>query len=184
MKIQSIQIKNFRSIQQSPVPLTNLNLLVGKNDSGKSNFLRALDLFFNYNKGYALDWERDFCSFAQVAKRKAPEIRIILIVEPSAGFADRRPVKWLKVWRKEGLHKEEIKFVDNSPLPGRSKIPAMLHSARLDYVPAIKGDDYFSELLASIHDMLERTVESQLWSPKSVKRQRTLLMQSMITRSQ
>ncbi|MCU0469039.1 MAG: ATP-binding protein [Arcicella sp.] len=48
MKIFDISIKNFRGIKS----LTNLkvgeiNSFVGKNDSGKSNILKALDLFFN-----------------------------------------------------------------------------------------------------------------------------------------
>ena len=48
MKIFDISIKNFRGIKS----LTNLksgdiNSFVGKNDSGKSNILKALDAFFN-----------------------------------------------------------------------------------------------------------------------------------------
>ncbi|QYY37129.1 AAA family ATPase [Ruficoccus sp. ZRK36] len=159
MKIKSINIKNFRSIQSASLTLSNLNVFVGKNDSGKSNLLRALNLFFNDGNGYELDWDRDFCSFAQVAKRKAPEIQMTLVIEPSAGFNDRKRVKWDKYWRRGGLHYQDVKYIDNKALSGKSKIPALIHSARLDYVPATKGDDYFSELLASIHDMLEKTVE-------------------------
>lgn len=50
MKIFDISIKNFRGIKS----LTNLkvgeiNSFVGKNDSGKSNILKALDLFLMRN---------------------------------------------------------------------------------------------------------------------------------------
>ncbi len=45
--IRLIQIENFRSIKNILLDVTNLTVLVGQNDSGKSNTLRALNLFFN-----------------------------------------------------------------------------------------------------------------------------------------
>jgi energy-coupling factor transporter ATP-binding protein EcfA2 len=164
MQIENIKIKNFRSLENVALEFGKLNLFVGKNDSGKSNLLRTLDLFFNYNKGYDFIWVRDFCSFAKVGLRKAPEILISIDVKPSAGFRDQRSVTWTRVWRREGLHKDEVKYSDGAPLGGKTKVSSLLRNARLDYVPAIKGKDYFSELLASIHDMLERTVEKQIRS--------------------
>ena len=52
MKISEISIRNFRSFGNEPVviPMMPLTALVGGNSSGKSNVLRALDLFFNYSK--------------------------------------------------------------------------------------------------------------------------------------
>ena len=46
MAITSVSIKNFRSIAAFDHKVTNLNIFVGQNDEGKSNVLRALDLFF------------------------------------------------------------------------------------------------------------------------------------------
>lgn len=50
--IEKIEIKYFRSfgVKTEIINLKNLNIFSGGNDSGKSNILRALDLFFNYNK--------------------------------------------------------------------------------------------------------------------------------------
>jgi AAA15 family ATPase/GTPase len=47
--IKSIEIYNFRSIVKLEKNLTpnDLNIIVGQNDIGKSNFLKALNLFFN-----------------------------------------------------------------------------------------------------------------------------------------
>ncbi len=44
-----MEIRNFRSIQHLIINtnLNDLNVFVGKNDIGKSNILRALNLFFN-----------------------------------------------------------------------------------------------------------------------------------------
>jgi predicted ATP-dependent endonuclease of OLD family len=51
--IESIRIKYFRSIlnttrgNQTHIKANDLNLIIGSNDAGKSNYLRALNLFFN-----------------------------------------------------------------------------------------------------------------------------------------
>ena len=44
--IREIRIKNFRSIVEATIPLDNFNIFVGLNDCGKSNVLKALNLFF------------------------------------------------------------------------------------------------------------------------------------------
>jgi predicted ATP-dependent endonuclease of OLD family len=55
--INKVEINYFRSIYSSTVNKCNdMNLLVGGNDSGKSNILKALNLFFN-NK---TDFENEF----------------------------------------------------------------------------------------------------------------------------
>ena len=46
MIIKQISVKNYRSIKDATLVLGDLTTLVGKNGSGKSNFLRALELFF------------------------------------------------------------------------------------------------------------------------------------------
>lgn len=43
LRISEIRIKNFRSIKELTVKLNELNLLIGQNNGGKSNFLSALD---------------------------------------------------------------------------------------------------------------------------------------------
>lgn len=51
MKVCQIAIRNFKSFGDNPVPipLGDLTAFVGANNSGKSNSLKALDLFFNYS---------------------------------------------------------------------------------------------------------------------------------------
>lgn len=46
--IKSIEIRYFRSLYSTTLRnVGDLNIVFGKNDMGKSNLLRALDLFFN-----------------------------------------------------------------------------------------------------------------------------------------
>ena len=51
MLISRITIKNFRGIDNlEDLDVSRINTFVGKNDSGKSTILRALDCFFDEKK--------------------------------------------------------------------------------------------------------------------------------------
>ena len=56
MKIKEIHVKNFRSILDETLTFDDLTVLVGRNSSGKSSFLRALELFYNQAKATQLDF--------------------------------------------------------------------------------------------------------------------------------
>ncbi|MCE9653553.1 MAG: ATP-dependent endonuclease [Nitrosarchaeum sp.] len=47
MKIQTIQISNYNSIKDVKINVEDMLNLVGQNNAGKSNILKAVDLFFN-----------------------------------------------------------------------------------------------------------------------------------------
>ena len=50
MKIESIQIENFRSIQNATITMHQVLAIVGQNNVGKSHILRALNAFFNFDE--------------------------------------------------------------------------------------------------------------------------------------
>lgn len=54
--IESISIKNFRSILKLSQPLNpkDINVAIGLNDSGKSNLLKALNLFLMHQLNWVL----------------------------------------------------------------------------------------------------------------------------------
>lgn len=64
MKIQSVGIKNFRSLKDVTIGFDTVTTLIGPNGAGKSTVLRALDWFFNGGKGCELG-DKD-CSFGAV----------------------------------------------------------------------------------------------------------------------
>ena len=47
MFIKSIELRNFKSFQELKIDLNNLNILIGANASGKSNFIRVLKFLRN-----------------------------------------------------------------------------------------------------------------------------------------
>lgn len=163
MTIKHIRIKNYRSLSDINLRTENLNILVGCNDEGKSNLLRALDLFFNgQSGGKDFNWNYDFSGFAKNSKGKAKEIEITLTIKLPPSYSLKEEIKWKKIWKEEGFLYEEIKIAKNKNLPPKSKAFSYLKSIRFEYIPAIKSNDYFERLLASIYQMLDSTVKKSI----------------------
>lgn len=55
MKISNIKIHNFRSIKDAEITVSEFNIFVGQNNSGKTNMFEALEFFFNGYKGQIED---------------------------------------------------------------------------------------------------------------------------------
>ena len=49
IRLSEIRIQNFRSIEYAEAELNDTNILIGQNNSGKSNFLRAINIALNTN---------------------------------------------------------------------------------------------------------------------------------------
>jgi predicted ATP-dependent endonuclease of OLD family len=92
--IEKIEISFFRSFSQetSIFSCKDLNVFSGKNDSGKSNILKALNLYFTEEKvdfyNY-LDFKNDFSKIRekvvtseQVKEKKLFKIRILPFLTP------------------------------------------------------------------------------------------------------
>lgn len=65
MKIQSVRIKNFRTLKDVTIPFDSVTTFIGPNGSGKSTVLRALEWYFNGKPGSLV--EKD-CSFGAIAE--------------------------------------------------------------------------------------------------------------------
>ncbi|NOX47081.1 MAG: AAA family ATPase [Chlorobi bacterium] len=64
--LQRINIRNFRSFKDVTVDLQKVNLLIGPNNSGKTNFLRAFEFlsdFYNSKQLSQEDFSRNFFGF-------------------------------------------------------------------------------------------------------------------------
>lgn len=60
LKIKSVTIENFRSIKKTTFVFKDLTTLIGENNTGKTNILKALDWFFSPSaRGIT---EEDFCN--------------------------------------------------------------------------------------------------------------------------
>lgn len=167
--ISQISIRNFRSIASADIRGNWITTLVGANDAGKSNVIRALNLFFNgeTNPGEPFEFSRDFNQFAEARVRKAPqiEIRLRFLLPESYRRADQPDeIEWKKIWRREGAisRMETRTFADGTEFPARSKIPALLERIQFTYVPAIKDRAFFADLQGRLYDVLSSVAEEPL----------------------
>ena len=108
MVIEKIRIKNFRSILDETIELQDFNCFVGRNDCGKSNVLKALNLFFN---GYtepnqSFDFEKDYSKYAVKKAHRAQEVEISVYVIIPNSFVEGGVKIWKKIWRKDGLYSD------------------------------------------------------------------------------
>jgi energy-coupling factor transporter ATP-binding protein EcfA2 len=165
--IKRAQIRNFRSIIDGEFAPSNFSIIVGPNDVGKSNYLRALNLFFNdeTDVGVAFNFSTDFSLNAIKGKGKAKQIEITLDLQPPPSFADSSLIRWKKIWREESpsFYWEGIyRLPGRAEIAGKSKVRQWMKRIRFRYVPAIKGTEYFTSLLRALHDTLAETVDLEL----------------------
>lgn len=174
--ITKVDIRNFRSVRSLTLAPGKLSVLVGKNDSGKSNVLRALNLFFNGRTMPTdeLKFEVDN-NVNDRPNRRAREINIRLEIQlPDSYRATNGDyVVWERKWRVEGLVHDEYSgrrrvdgprggaSVQRIDIPAQSNAHALLRNINYVYVPAIKDLEYFSELRASIYDVIAEVADRE-----------------------
>lgn len=178
-KIRSISIKNFRSIIDLTMKATDLTVIVGDNDCGKSNVLRALNLFFNEqtNPDTEFNFSDDHNRFAELRPKRAPEIEVQLDLELPHSYRQNNGdiVRWRKRWREDGLWTDEAWGIRYQPhkrgtgvheitvdIEGRSRVPALLSKIQFEYVPAVRSADFFRTLRGRIFQVIANSSEQSV----------------------
>jgi hypothetical protein len=142
--------------------MDHLNVFVGQNDAGKSNVLRALNLFFNNEcePGEGFNFWKEFSTQRIGKQRETSRIEIELIIQPplKQNLKNEGDIRWLKTWYPESnLPKENIQYVNGKPLKatGKSGIYKWLKKIKYRYVPAIKSKEYFNHLMFDLYELFE-----------------------------
>ncbi|ESY95932.1 AAA family ATPase [Mesorhizobium sp. LNHC229A00] len=170
VSIRQIHVENFRSIQRITIPASKLSIFVGKNDCGKSNILRALNLFFNgvTNPGKAFVFDDDYNLFVPDRAKVAKEVvvRLELDIPTSYRATNGEIIIWEKRWRAGGLHSNEYwgnrlttnrrgrEVRTNVDIPEKSNAHTLLRQIEFEYVPAIKDAGYFDDLRGRIYAII------------------------------
>lgn len=164
IKIQSISIKNFRSLRRANIKVDDFNIFVGMNDAGKSNMLKALNLFFNDNvdSDTPFDYSHDFSYLFPKKSKEAKTITISIQFFIPESFIDGGIYTWKKVWNSNGKIIDEILNEHKQPPMPRSRIPAALQRIKYRYVPAVKSPDYYKTLLANMYASVSASLNSGL----------------------
>lgn len=179
--VKKVEIEFFRSIEKISVEPSYLSVFVGKNDSGKSNILRALNLFFNgeTDPGEPFDFATDHHAFVDRPKKaKEISIKITFDVPETYQTTNGQEIEWKKIWREDSDgynpyvdEKVSFKFSQGArgrpkreefELPSRSKIHQLFRNIRFIYVPAIKDANYFSVLRSQIYQVIAEVADAEL----------------------
>lgn len=99
MKINKITIHNFRSIKHQEIILGNYSILLGENNAGKTNIIRALRIF--YENDLKFDAKVDFPKFTTDDQESWVEIEFLTNDDEQANLKDeyKSDDKILKVRR-------------------------------------------------------------------------------------
>lgn len=166
--IKRIEITNFRSIRRVMIDASSYNAFVGLNDAGKSNLLKALNLFFNGQTDYLQDFNfsTDFSYLFPKKAHHRKEIKIKVTFSIPSGYQDSGDVIWEKNWRISGSREDKIEKVAKNgkkeELSQRSRVPSTLRQVKFRYIPAVKSREYYKGLLSDLYDSVSSSLDSPL----------------------
>jgi len=165
--IKAVELGYFRSVYKQKLDkLEHINIFFGRNDSGKSNFLRALNLFFHgtTNVGQKFVFDRDF-SHARLAEaadlkdaRKFVSVKI-WFTTPKNWEKALGSEFWVK--RTWSITKQEEPSFEYS-IPDQSKVQFLtrfLNKVQFHYIPAIKDRQIFEDLLEQVYAVVAKQEE-------------------------
>lgn len=166
--IQRIEINYLRSLYTANFNrVGDLNVVFGRNDSGKSNFLRALNLFFNdeIEPEQELDFNLDISDARKVAARQAKGRQLIWIKitfnvpeNYSAVLGDEITVK--RQWNRDGEMNETV-FPHLQTTGQRGRLTRFFNDIDFTYIPAIKDLEVFADLIERMYEAAAESVAIQ-----------------------
>ena len=155
--ISKIEINYFRSVYSVTLPKNNdINVLIGGNDSGKSNILKALNLFFNNQTELQADFNfATDLSRLREDQARATKGRAFLWVK----ITFNNFLKWKSLPEQFNVKKTWNRYSPQSADTyhagiSQSTIARFLNKISFHYIPAVRGRDIFSHYLNALHDAL------------------------------
>lgn len=162
--INSVHIKYFRSLYDCNFKEISdtLTVFTGSNDIGKSNVLRALNLFFNdeTDPEEEILFERDFSKLRKKELKERIKTRqlIQITVEMYSPPQYKSLPKTFKVSRNFDRYNEGSDFVFEKKIElNKKKLAAarrFINSIQFTYIPAIKDKNTFLQILQSLKSHL------------------------------
>lgn len=156
--IKKVEIHYLRSIYSTSLDsVGDLNLFFGRNDSGKSNILRALNLFFNEetDPGSGFDFDIDM---SDLRKQKASEakgrqfvwIKVTFNVPDNYRKSLGREISVKKQWNRYG---GDVNISSSPTLTGgkASMLTRLMNQIDFTYIPAIKDLEVYADLIERMY---------------------------------
>jgi AAA15 family ATPase/GTPase len=168
--ITKVNIEYFRSLKSVSIKdINHLNIFSGKNDIGKSNILKALDIFFNKPKiQFSDEYNKERLSEVRSESIKGKQFVKISIEFKNTGTYPTLPKFFLisKTWDRQGNlidggYKDNFESLANRKIIEKEKIPIarrsltkFLNKVRYTYIPAIRDETFFSYLLNQLQETI------------------------------
>ena len=160
--INSVEISYFRSLYKQVISgIKDLTIFFGRNDSGKSNYLRALNLFFNgeTNPGIPFRFPMDLCHARRREAENLTNAKKFVAIKVTFNV----PPQWRKSLgddlyvRKTWSITTGAQFGQTSSIvePTKQKyLTRFLNNIDFQYIPAIKDRRIFEQLLGRLYTVL------------------------------
>lgn len=150
MKIQSVRIKNFRTLKDVIIPFDSVTTFIGPNGAGKSTVLRALDWFFNGKPGSLT--EKD-CSFGAIDEDIEVQITFADLTEKdreALGKYAPEGVATFTVWKRRSPDGSDVLSANAKGFPDFNAIKgAGTATAKKDLYASLRRDRPDLELPAA-----------------------------------
>lgn len=170
--INKIEIKKFRSFDQMIIETGNLNIYSGKNNSGKSNILKALNLFFNQKNNYDTPYNHkdDFNkAFGGAAGgRRTIEITIHFWPCGEGALKDNFSVK--RIFSADNTTYEQHLYSENPKTQEKinkndgnviRQFTRFLNKIEYIYIPAVRDKKFIKTLLLNFEAIIRNDVSGE-----------------------
>ena len=153
--ISQIEVTNFRSIKYAKIDCSAYNLFCGQNDVGKSNILKALNLFFNQETDFKtpFDFSTDYNKYAlaeaQSSKKKKQLIKIKVTFKKPESYKSISGSTYFieKTFDRNDKNGLGILRYSEESTKARTAISRLYNQMRYVYIPALKGREVIQYLL-------------------------------------
>lgn len=154
--VTKIEIDSFRSIRKEIIYVNNINVFSGLNDVGKSNILKALNLFFNGQTdfdvmfNFASDYSKVSQASAQKSAKKKQQVKIKIYFKAPQSFKTLmgKEELWVEKVFDRGNIKNEYSSLDGKK--EKSMLTRLVNSVQYFYIPALKGQDVLHYILGEV----------------------------------
>lgn len=169
--IRNVEVKYYRSINSAKVRnCSPINIVTGPNDIGKSNFLRALNLFFNETDplGDDIDFTSEFSQKRlEVVRKESVKgkqfIQVAIDFNRGPFFENTLPPKFkvIKTWFRDSASPTwsddlpaQIKSgkLNTTIVKARISLQKFLNRIQFTYIPAIKDSETFGDILGRLQE--------------------------------
>ncbi|MFC1707755.1 ATP-dependent endonuclease, partial [Planctomycetota bacterium] len=152
--LDEIEIRRFRSLDRVRMRnLRDMNVVFGKNDAGKSNVLRALNLFFNGETdiGRPFDWAIDHTLGSEIS---TTYVKVTFHVPDTYWRSCGRKLTVRRQWNSKGETTQTVGRRSAGKAPPSNIITRFLRLFHYHHIPAIKDSGLFEHLLGATYAIL------------------------------